>query len=192
MGQSNSGHAQGKSLADRFEPWHDFGLPILLGIVLLVAALVASGYAHAQSSAAHLVRPATVADEARYAQSARRPDVGVARQRPVSIDLTRLNDTEKAATNVAVELFDGRVVTLVKERIERRSNANYTWQGKLVGYPNSYAVLSVVDGNVSGTLDTGERGDSNHRYQIQTSVDAIPLLREISARGFPEDHPSGG
>ena len=156
MGQSHSRHAGNKSIADRFEPWGDFGLPILLGIVLLVAALLASGYARAQSPATHLIRPAAVGDEARYAQSARRPDLGVARQRPVSLDLSRLNDTEKAATNFVVELFNGRLVTLVKERVERRSNTNYTWQGKLVGYPKSYAVLGAVGGYVSGSLDTGE------------------------------------
>ena len=189
MGQSDSDHVA--STADRIDGWRDFGLPILLGVVVLFAALLASSFARAQGTTPHLIRPATVADEARYARAARRADLGVARQRPVALDLSRLDDAQKAATNVLLELFDGRVVTLVKERVERRSGSNYTWHGKVLGYPNSFAVLTIVDGNVSGTVDTGERGASGHRYQIQTGVDGIPLLREIDAGGFPEDHPNG-
>ena len=116
-----SGHA----LARRSGFW----LP--LTVLIIAATLCAMPRAFAQRAGPPLVMPATADDSARYSQSARRPDTGVSRQRPVHVELPALDDEEKAAATTSVELFDGQSITLTKDRIERRGPGNYTWHGKM-------------------------------------------------------------
>jgi hypothetical protein len=165
----------------------DSSVALLLALLVLAATLLAAGYAHAQAPSP-LLAPASVADNARYARSIVAPDVGVVRQRPVALDLANLDERQKAASTIVVDLFDGRSLTLSRDHVERRADANYTWHGKLRGAPQGFAVITVVDGFVSGTIEPGDGG--RVRYQIQSGSDGIPLLREIDAAAFPDDHPS--
>jgi hypothetical protein len=77
-------------------------------------------------------------------------------------------------------------------RIDRRGPNNYTWHGRVDGYDKSEAVLTVVDGNIAGTIslvDSAARIAAT--YQLQTNRDGSQSLRQIDQSGFPTDHPPG-
>lgn len=163
-------------------------LPI---VALAAAVLLAPTPAHGQPAAQSLVLPASASEIARYARTTRRPDVGVMRQRPVRVDLPALD--ERAADALTIELFDGQTVTLAKDRVERRGDRNYTWHGRLPGHATGFALITVVDGQVSGTIETGDTGrGARTRYRVQSTSDGLTLLQEIDPAGFPADHPAGG
>jgi hypothetical protein len=93
---------------------------------------------------------------------------------------------------VGVELFDGSVLTLDLQRIEQRGAGNYTWHGKVQGYGRSRVTVSVVAGQIAGTIvlvDDASRPSGI--YQIQSGADGVPTLRQIDPDGFPPDHPPG-
>ncbi len=181
-----------RPLRFQFEPSRGYRCSVLVATLLLLTALFAPGYARAQGGPSHFVLPATAAEHASFAMTGVRADVGVSRQRPVALELPSLDDRQKAASTMLVELFDGQSVTLAKDRVERRGDGNYTWHGKLAGHSNGFAVITVVDGQVSGMIDLGETGRGQGRYQIQSGSDGITVLREINASAFPDDHPSAG
>ena len=165
-----------------------------LPIAALVAAALLSAPtpARGQSAPQAFVLPASASENARYAIVNRRPDLGVTRQRPVRIDLPALDERGRAAESISVELFDGQTVTLAKDRVERRGDSNYTWHGKLPGHPDGFALITVVDGRVSGTLELGDVGRGPRtRYRVQSTADGLTLLQEIDPTAFPVDHPGG-
>ena len=121
------------------------------------------------------------ADEA-VAGRLKKPDHGAVRHRAVGIDLDALTDGEP----LDVSLFDGRMVTLDLDSSERRGR-DLTWRGRVKGHPDSHATISVVDGNVAGTIDFGP----HDRYQVMSQADGSTLLRQIEESAFPPDHPPG-
>ena len=118
----------------------------------------------------------------------------VAREKPVSINFEHLDpQSGKAPTEITVELFDGQVLTIQLNRLEQRSQNNYTWHGRVLGYGNSHAVLTVVNGQMAGSIvlfDNGSRTGTT--YQIQSALDGTQTLRRIDQNAFPQDHPPGG
>ncbi|MEO8536603.1 MAG: M12 family metallo-peptidase [Betaproteobacteria bacterium] len=171
----------------RAAPWH------WLGVAAMGAAVLAAPQpARAVVQADRLLGTASAADNERYSALSRRAAAGVARQMPVALDLRRFYDRQKAAAaDIVVQLFDGQAVTLTPERLEQRADGNYTWHGKLAGHPNGFALITVVNGQVSGTIDLGG-GGSRSRYQLQSTADGLTVLQELDAATFPEDHPSAG
>ena len=160
---------------------------------LMATALLAPAPAHGQPAAPSLVLPASASENARYAMSQRRPELGVTRQRPVRVDLPALDERERAADALTIELFDGQTVMLAKDRLERRGDRNYTWHGKVSGHDKSFALITVVDGQVSGMIELGDSGrGARTRYRVQSTSDGLTLLQEIDASSFPDDHPAGG
>ncbi|HEX6138059.1 MAG TPA: M12 family metallo-peptidase, partial [Casimicrobiaceae bacterium] len=159
-----------------------------------VAFALAHGSAHAQPAARALILPATAAESARYSITPHAPQAGVVRQKPVRVDAGALDDSHgAAATELQVELFDGQSVTITRDRLERRGPSDFTWLGKVRGHPNGFALLTVVDGRVSGMIEPGGVGrGARARYQILSSGDGSALLQEIDAAAFPDDHPGGG
>jgi hypothetical protein len=175
---------------------HDFSMrrwgTALPLAVLVGAALLAPTPAHGQPAAQSLVLPATAAENARYARSVRRADLGVVRQRPVRVDIPAIDDRDRASDALTLELFDGRTVTLAKDRIERRGDSNFTWHGRLPGSGNGFALITVVDGQVSGTIELGDAGaGARMRYRVQSTSDGLTLLQEIDTAAVPDDHPAG-
>ena len=126
----------------------------LTAAALLVAA---EKPAHAQPAAPALILPATAAENALYSSTVRRPEPGVSRQRPVRLESQNLDDLQPApVTDLRLDLFDAESVTLIKSRVERRGQSNYTWHGKPHGHPDGFALITVVDGQVSGMIDLGD------------------------------------
>ena len=176
--------------ANTATPWHLRQWLIAALITTAVILTMGSHRAHAQAAPPSLALPPTASEIARYAVSVERPDPGVARQRPVGLDLRLLDDRSGfAPAELEVELFDAMAVTLTKTRLERRGAANFTWWGHVRGHANGHALLTVVDGQISATIELGERG-TRSRYQLQSTGDGLTLLREIDASTFPDDHPA--
>jgi len=112
---------------------------------------------------------------------AKRPDHGAVRHRRVGLNLDLLQ------TNVGpldVSLFDGNTVVLDVDHIEHRGN-DCSWHGRVKGFSNSHALISVVNGNVAGTIIFGPKD----RYQVMSQADGSTLLRQIEESAFPPDHP---
>ena len=120
-------------------------------------------------------------------------ELAVTRQRPVTVDLGFLDPrSNKAAKQVAVELFDGQVLTLVLDRVEQRAPGNFTWHGHVLGQSGGQAVLTVVAGKIAGSValfDSGTR--TGVTYQIQSDANGGTSLRQVNPNGFPPDHPPG-
>jgi hypothetical protein len=168
--------------------------PRLLAMLAVIVGFAATPLpVHAQGMGPRLLAPATVPDNARYSSVVRAPAPGVSRQRPVELDLRSLDGSEKSAlSQMQVDLFDSQAVTLTLDRLERRGERNYTWHGKVAGHPNGFALITVVDGNVSGTIELGDPGRGvGTRFQLQSTADGLTLLQELDASTFPEDHPGG-
>ena len=127
------------------------------------------------------------------AEKARPAERGVARQRPVAVAFEHLDPPSgNVPARIGVELFDGMIVVVDFVRIDRRGPGNYTWHGRVDGYDKSEAVLTVVDGNIAGTIslvDSAARIAAT--YQLQTNRDGTQSLRQIDPSGFPTDHPPG-
>ncbi|HKU86102.1 MAG TPA: M12 family metallo-peptidase, partial [Casimicrobiaceae bacterium] len=186
--QQRPARAQSNPLLSPILKW-TLALPVA---ALIATLLLAPTPARGQPAAQSLVLPATASEIARYARTVRHPDVGVVRQRPVRVDVSALDDRDRAADALTVELFDGQTVTLSRDRIERRGDRNYTWHGKLPGRAAGFALITVVDGQVSGTIELGDTGrGARTRYRVQSTSDGLTLLQEIDPSGFPADHPAG-
>jgi Metallo-peptidase family M12/Fibronectin type III domain/Putative binding domain, N-terminal len=69
-----------------------------------------------------------------------------------SLDLSLIHP-EKTSTNKMVISLPGKMVVLVKDRIERRREDNYTWIGTVEGRELSTVVMSVVNGSLYGHID---------------------------------------
>ena len=164
--------------------------------VLAGAALFAFSQApaHAQPMARALVLPASADENAQYSRANRKPEPGVVRQKPVGIDVSVLDDTKGVPPDqLRVDLFDNRSVTIVRDRIERRSATSFTWHGKVSGHTDGFALLTIVDGEISGVIDVGDVSTAPHRrYKIESTNDGLTLLREVDDATFPPDHPGGG
>ena len=117
----------------------------------------------------------------------------VTRQRRVVVDFGYLDPRSAATTPIlGVELFDGQVVTLERGRIEARAPGNYTWYGKVRGYAHGDVVLTVVDGQIAGSIvvvDTGVRASTT--FELLSVAGGTQWLRQLDPAGFPPDHPPG-
>jgi peptidyl-Asp metalloendopeptidase len=165
--------------------------PLAAGAVLFA---LSQAPAHAQPAARALVLPASADANALYSSANRRPEPGVVRQKPVALDMSALDDTTGvAAAELRVDLFDNRSVTIIRGKVERRSATSFTWHGTLPGHPEGFALLTIVDGEISGVIDVGDAGTAAHRrYQLESTRDGLTLLREVDDATFPPDHPGGG
>ncbi len=129
----------------------------------------------------------------RGASSAHAADRAVVRQRQVSINFQNVDPKSgKAASPLGVELFDGQMLTLDPDRVEQRGPNNYTWHGKVRGYARSQAILTVVDGQMAGSITYHDVEARKQRtFQIQSGPGGAQTLREIDPNAFPPDHPPG-
>jgi len=133
----------------------------------------------------------TAATNGKAAAKAQSQERSVLRQKPVAVQLQHLDpQSGSLPPQVGVELFDGAIMTLDLQRVEQRGADNYTWHGKVQGYNKSRVTLSVVDGQLAGTIvlvdDASQPGGL---YQIQSGPDGVPTLRQLDPNGFPPDHP---
>ena len=169
---------------------------ISICFVVLVAMLGAavSRTAHAAGAPASLLLPPSASDTARYATSSSLPPAGVVRQRPVAIDFASIAASNPArASQVTVELFDGQQIAIDLSRVETHGANSYSLYGQIRGHNKSYAILSVVNGQMSATIEFGETGSrGGGRFQVNGSSNGVHVLQQIDPASFPPDHPAGG
>jgi len=182
------GAAFARRLVHRFRA---FAQPNLFAVALLMSLIGVP--AHAAGGAPALLGPASASDVALFGQNAQLPDAAVVRHMPVAVNFQNLNpQTGSPPKQISADIFDGRSITLNLDRIEKRNLGNYTWHGKIQGYPKGYAILSVVNGEIAGTIELGEVGKGlAAKYQIQSRGDGLTVLRQIDQDTFPPDHPPG-
>lgn len=140
-----------------------------------------------------LLSTPTASTPARSAKVAPSPERWVARQRPVAVAFQLLDpQSADAPEAIAVELFDGEVVTIQRDRVEERGHGNYTWHGRVAGQGGDVS-LTVVDGQISGSIVLFDKGTRSGRtYQVESGPDGAHALRRIDQDAFPQDHPPGG
>ena len=165
------------------------------GVVATATALLLPAYVSAQSTGSlpMLLSTPPSSTAASDAQNAHAQERSVVRQRRVATNLQHLDPQKGASANqLGVELFDGQILTLDMSGVEQRGSNNYTWHGKVRGFDKSQAIITVVDGQVAGTItyyDIGSRKGGT--YEIRTGPDGVQTLRQIDPNAFPEDHPPG-
>ena len=117
----------------------------------------------------------------------------LASERQVAINFQYLDpQSGKAPAQLGVELFDGEVVTLERGRIEQRGPGNYTWLGHVQGSDRGDAVLTVINGQIAGTIVVVDSGlGTAHTYQLQSGPGGGQSLRRLDPSRFPQDHPPG-
>ena len=117
----------------------------------------------------------------------------IARQRAVAVDFGLIDPhAPTTPAELAVELFDGRFVTLDRARVEVRAPGNYTWYGRVRGFGRSDAVLTVVNGYVAGSIVVVDiEARTTAAFDLLTGPDGATWLRELDPAGFPPDHPPG-
>ncbi len=162
-------------------------------VVAVIFGWSAGALAQGESRPPMLLSSPSARNDAAANIGAQVSDAAVTRQRPVAVDLGILDPrSSKAANQLAVELFDGRVLTLVLDHVEQRGPGNFTWRGKVLGQGASHAILTVVAGQIAGSVvlfDSGTR--TGVTYQIQSDANGAASLRLVNPNGFPPDHPSG-
>ena len=164
-------------------------------IVFAIGALgvFAANAAYAAGPPAGLLLPPSASDTARYAVNSAGTQPGVVRQRPVGINFEPLSTSTGVATTQAnVDLFDGQQAAIDLDRFENRTASNFTWYGHVRGHSKSHVILTVVDGQMAGSIDFGDVGNhAGGRYQIGSTANGVHVLREINESAFPPDHPPG-
>src|SRR4051812_10617785 len=120
-------------------------------LVLLVAALLCAQVARA-ADIPSLFSPAPAKDGAALVK--RQLDQrAVLRARVVSADFSLVSSsTGKGDNALSIETFDGRTLIVDQERRDQRSATNYTWYGTVRGYAKSRVILTVVDGQMAGSI----------------------------------------
>lgn len=96
----------------------------------------------------------------------------------VEVDSTLL--TQRAA-QLEVALPDGRVVSVLFDRLEPHGPHRFSWFGHLQGQPDQSMILSVVDGFYSGSLhalDAVYEFTAHGRHQLR--------IAELATEAFPE------
>src|SRR5947207_973115 len=90
-----------------------------------------------------LLGPASAFDVSRFNQSVQLPEAALVRQQPVSVNRSNLSpSTGTLPSQISVDLFGEQLITLVLNRIEIQRAGNYTWHGKILGYPKGRATLT--------------------------------------------------
>jgi len=94
---------------------------------------------------------------------------------------------------LSVELFDGQQIAIDLSRVETHGANSYSLYGQIRGHNKSYAILSVVNGQMSATIEFGETGSrGGGRFQVNGSSNGVHVLQQIDPASFPPDHPAGG
>ncbi len=108
------------------------------------------------------------------------------RSRDVTIDLSILRGGD--AERVEIALFDGRREILVRDRVERHSEAGFAWTGSGLEQPNTTATLAVQGETLVGALNTSD----GKLFFLRPLQGKLGRLLEIDKRKLPDECPNTG
>lgn len=109
------------------------------------------------------------------------------RSKVVRPDVSTISPTS-VSSEISLDLFDGKSLTLRKKNIERRGSNNYTWVGSVKGSSKSHAVLTVVDGYLAGTVNyVDEAKGTKGVYSIDWVEGDTYNLRELDYSAIPDE-----
>lgn len=112
-------------------------------------------------------------------------DPTVIRSQNVTVDIQRLRSRENA--RLSLTIFNGEILTLIRERQEQIRKKGFVWYGKVANEPGSAVVLSVVGEVLIGNITT-QKGKI---YQIRYLGNRVHSLREIDQSKFPQEAEPG-
>lgn len=158
-------------------------LKLKTAVLLAIPMLCSMAYAQTRAT---LLAPATTM--AKSAAPATIVKNAIKREKAVNINFQHIAPDGNAAKEIDLDLFDGQRVTLVMDRIERRSATNYTWYGHVKSAASNTVMLTVVDKQVVGALYIGQtaNGPVKH-YELQSNAAGGYSLRELDDSRFPDD-----
>jgi hypothetical protein len=99
----------------------------------------------------------------------------------VRVEAALLRDTKKP---INLNVFAGKEIPVVMDRIERRTSKDYSWFGKIAGKAPGTATFVVRNGNVTGIIRSG-----NEIYSVEPLGDGLHVIMRIDPGKFPPDHP---
>ena len=110
----------------------------------------------------------------------------IVRSRYIQVNFTYLSRKSfpQGMQPIVLNLFHDISLTAVKERVEMRSEKQYTWYGHVEGMKHSQVVLVIENGNMVGNIATEGRV-----YQIRVVDKGVHVIYEIDQSSFPEDAP---
>ena len=156
-------------------------LPIL-GVSLLVAILSSPEMSAADATAPDLLEVRAAASTARRAADGR----AVVRRRSAGVRPGVLIDADgsprlRAGDRVRLNLFDDVNVVATITNVAR-TQAGYTWGGRLDGIDRGHAVLAVHGDAVVGSVVLPKAV-----YRIGYAADGTPVVEEVDAGALPDD-----
>jgi uncharacterized repeat protein (TIGR01451 family) len=112
----------------------------------------------------------------------------VLRSRSMTVELGYLGDPgpdlSKAGVRdtVTLNLFDDVVLVATLDRLEpNATGGGYAWMGQVEGEPYSLVILVVVDGQMTGNVESNQG-----LYQIRPAGDGLHVVREIDREALLE------
>jgi hypothetical protein len=108
-------------------------------------------------------------------------DPTVIRSQNVIVDIQRLRSRENAS--FTLPLFDGRSLTLIRDRQEQAGKKGFVWYGKVANEPGSTVILSVIGEVLAGNVTTQKA----EIYQIRYIGNGVHSLRQIDQSKFPQE-----
>jgi hypothetical protein len=118
--------------------------------------------------------------EVSYSQGKEKQDSTIIRSRYVQVNFDYL----KAAAVLDLNLFDDVSFKAIKERVEVRSENQYSWFGSIEGVEHGQVILVVEHDNLAGNITTKES-----LYQIRPKGNGVHPIYEINQSAFPEEAP---
>ncbi len=116
-----------------------------------------------------------------YAEQAKdESDSTIVRSRYVLFDFDYLKESE----SIVLNLFDDVSVTVVRDRIEERSENCYTWFGQVPGRGYSSVILTVENWDMAGYISIDAK-----TYHVRPLGNEIHVVRELDSCAFPSDVP---
>jgi hypothetical protein len=166
-----------------FKKWRNISsLTILLFFIFMQIVCIGIGTPLA-SSGNELFEEAVPADSADVRKPVQ-PTIVRSKFVKVNFDLLLDQNVGQADAPLILNFFDDVSFSATMDRVEVRSEDNYTWFGTLKDIDLGHVVLSVVDGDLSGNVSF-----PGGFYQIRSMGSGYYSVSEIDQSVFPDEAP---
>ncbi len=112
-------------------------------------------------------------------QVEREPTIVRYRYAQLNFDLLTGQHITEDADSIILNLFHDTTFTAVKDRVEKRSTARYTWFGRISEIKYSRVILTVENGSMAGNITL-----PSDSYQIRDTGKGIHAVYEINQNAF--------
>jgi len=120
--------------------------------------------------------------DSKGATNPRAKEIGL-RKSTKSMKLVKLDLAALKGNAVEFDLAPGATTKSTTSRVDKRSEASYTWYGKLDGVAGE-AIVVVGDGEAEGSIRDGQK-----LYRIHSVGNGAHAIVEVDESAFPKDEP---